>query len=295
MWSRLLPVTAAATVAALAVSLAPGWGSQQGMRVQTDTMSVVVTVVTPSLMQHAMVLVPAGEFPMGSLAGSKDEQPVHTVYLDAFYIDRVPVTNAHYLAFLNNTGRTATDGKAYFDLGDPDCQIVERDSSLALRSPDLARRPVVEVSWYGAAAYCTWAGLRLPSEAEWEKAARGTDGRTYPWGEGIDTTLANYGDLAGSTQDVGSHPKAASPYGVLDMAGNVRTWVADYYAYDYYARSPQRNPQLATWGLDRALRGGGFLNAATQQRSTFRLGSFPSFTDGAVGCRCAGDAVAPGY
>ena len=184
-----------------------------------------------------MVLVPAGEFPMGSEDGSENERPVHEVYLDAFYIDKYEVSNGQY--------------EMCVKAGKCDAPSVTSSSTRDnyYGNPSYADYPVIFVTWYNAQDYCAWAGGRLPTEAEWEKAARGTDDRTYPWGNGDpNCSLANsYNDDTGSycvgdTSEVGSYPTGASPYGALDMTGNVAEWVSDWYSPDYYSNSPVSNP-----------------------------------------------------
>jgi formylglycine-generating enzyme required for sulfatase activity len=215
-----------------------------------------------------MVLVPAGEFTMGSNEYD-DEKPPRRVYLDAFHIDKYEVTNAQYRRFIQATRRAA-----------PSYEYDARFNGVT--------QPVVGVSWHDAAAYCGWAGKRLPTEAEWEKAARGTDGRKYPWGEAWDASRANADDSKlGRTTPVGSYPSGASPYGVHDMAGNVFEWVADWYAADYYQRSPERNPQGPDSGQSRVVRGGSWLISPIILRASVRISSSPGNRYNYVGFRCA--------
>ena len=188
----------------------------------------IVQVQTPAGTMHELARVPAGYFTMGSAEGRADEQPVHQVYLDDFYIDRFEVNNDQYAAFLNDIGGNADgEGHLLFDLRDADAQIHYDERYAPI--PGTEQRPVAEVSWYGARAYCTWAGMQLPTEAMWEKAARSTDGRIYPWGNSIDRSRANYGKegcCRGDDSDgffdsapVGSYQRGISPYGAYDMGG----------------------------------------------------------------------------
>ena len=217
-----------------------------------------------------MVYVPAGEFTMGSDKGDSDERPVHTVYLDAFYIDRTEVTNARYRACVKAEACDAPSNTTYYD------------------NADYAQHPVVYVSWNDADAYCRWAGKRLPTEAEWEKAARGTDGRTYPWGEGIDCDHAQYDGCAGKTVSVESNPKGASPYGALDMVGNVWEWLADWYNSDYYDQSPRSNPRGPNSGEYRVLRGGSWNFQPNDVRGAERGMRHPDEPSPVAGFRCPG-------
>jgi formylglycine-generating enzyme required for sulfatase activity len=215
-----------------------------------------------------MVLVPAGEFWMGT-DGAGDESPRHRVYLDAYHIDKYAVTNALYERFMRATGRQAP---AFWN-----------DSKW-----NGASQPVVGVSWHDAEAYCRWAGKRLPTEAEWEKAARGTDGRKYPWGDQWDSSRANSSESKlGRTTPVGSYPSGASPYGALDMAGNVWQWVADWYDKDYYKRSPERNPRGPESGQSRVLRGGSWGSNPIHLRTAYRDDETPGYRRYGIGFRCA--------
>ena len=216
-----------------------------------------------------MVFVPAGEFQMGSTEAQvqvaitacvKDgnsqsdcndlfanEKPAHTVYLDSFWIDQTEVTNGRYAQCASAGG----------------CVVPKKINSEFISNyygdSQFTDYPVINIDWNQADAYCKWAGRRLPTEAQWEKAARGTDGRTYPWGEGMDCNKANYPKQDGfcgheAETKVGSYPAGASPYGALDMAGNTWEWVADWYGP--YSSSSQKNPQGPSTGEEKVLRGG---------------------------------------
>ncbi len=220
-----------------------------------------------------MALVPAGEFTMGSTT-SDDEKPVHRVYLNAFYMDKYIVTVGQYAKYLHATGMQAP----------PEWEVMNQ--------PHHQRRPVVNISWSEAATYCKWAGKRLPTEAEWEKSARGTDGRLYPWGNDPPTRLhANFGrkEWAGhmALVPVGMFEMGKSPYGIYDLAGNTLEWVNDWYDHDYYKKSPTKNPQGPTTGKSKVVRGGNWLYVQDFLRSSFRFNAEPSSRQFGYGFRCA--------
>lgn len=243
-----------------------------------------------------MVYVPAGDFLMGSteqqIADAKAllmqecaacstewvdaESPQHTVYLDAFWIDQHEVTNAQY--------------KLCADAGQ--CQPPKAAKSVTRSSyygnSQYDDYPVIFVSWSDADAFCRWAGKRLPTESEWEKAARGTDARIYPWGNTFDASKLNFlGSGKRDTTAVGSYPAGASPYGAYDMAGNVFEWVTDWYDPNYYPGSPNSNPKGPSPTQDRGLRGGSFGDVQALVRAALRGKYSPGIHHNAYGFRCA--------
>ena len=220
-----------------------------------------------------MALVPAGDFMMGSNLAD-DEMPVHRVYLNAFYMDTYEVTVGQYAKYLE-----ATDMEE-----PPDWSIMNQ--------PQHQKRPVVNVDWEDAVMHCKWAGKRLPTEAEWEKAARGTDGRIYPWGNEAPTRLlANYGRKEWNNHlalvPVGSFEEGKSPYGIYDMAGNAWEWVSDWYDYDFYKNSPRRNPIGPATGDSKVVRGGSWLYVSEFLRSAHRFAAQPTNRHFGYGFRCA--------
>ena len=212
-----------------------------------------------------LVEVPAGVFVMGSGDGPASSRPARRVFLGTFAIERTEVTAAAFIDFLAATGQPGA------------------------RTPTQAGLPAVGVPWRQADEYCHWAGRRLPTEAEWEKAARGTDARRYPWGEDWDSALANTTDNASRGPVApGTYPDGASPYGLLDMSGNVAEWVADYFDPAYYLVAPETNPLGPVEVLDHGLRGGSWDSPADQVTTFFRDSSHSVMPNNRVGFRCAG-------
>lgn len=235
-----------------------------------------------------MVLVPAGPFVMGTEGRARNERPAHTVTLDEYYIDQFEVSFAKFAEFLNAMGNQFEGNAHWVEVNDPDLRIHLVDGVWKV-DPGFENYPMVEMTWFGARAFCAWRGGRLPSEAEWEKAARGPDGRTFPWGEEISCEQANYAGCVYDALPVDSLPAGASPYGAYQMAGNVMEWVADWYDIDYYANSPAENPPGPESGDFRILRGGTWLHAAGNVRTTYRFPKLPVLTYKTVGFRCARD------
>ncbi len=217
--------------------------------------SVTADSHAQKLIPPEMVVIPAGPFAMGSDTGAADERPAHRVDLPAFSIDRTPVTNAEFAVFLNAVGPISPTGDRFFDWDDNDARIHDK-SGVWVADAGFETHPAVEVSWFGATEYCAWVGKRLPTEAEWEKAARGTDGRKYPWGNSPpDRTRAQFSAGWNETAPVRSFPQGASPYGVLDLAGNVWEWVSS--AYRPYPYIPSDGREDLGPGPVRGTRGGG--------------------------------------
>jgi len=213
------------------------------------------------------VFVPSGSFTMGSNSGESDEGPTHMVVLDPFWIMRTETTYAQY-------GRCVAAGA---------CAPPRRDG---WDDPELAEHPVTHVTWQEASDYADWAGGRLPTEAEWEKAARGTDQRAYPWGSEVPSNdLLNFNYALGATAPVGSYPEGASPFGALDMAGNVEEWVADRYDPEYYAQSPEQNPSGPEEGVFRAVRGGSYYSNSLDVRTFAREKALDTASFDSVGFR----------
>ncbi len=226
-----------------------------------------------------MISIPVGNFLMGSgkKEGRPDERPQKNIYLDPYSIDAIEVTNKRYLEFIHKTGRK-----------EPPNPYSEKKLS---EEAGVDSMPVVQVTWYDAVDYCRWAGKRLPTEAEWEKSARGMNGGTFPWGEQSPGALkVNYEKNWNGIHTlwpVGSHPETDSPFGVRDMSGNVREWVSDWYSPDYYQTGPTHNPLGPEQGILKVIKGGSWHSFAGDIRPASRgKGGFALKTDG-IGFRCA--------
>ena len=225
-----------------------------------------------------MVQVPEGPFTMGETEGDPDEAPEHQIYLQSFYIDVKEVTQSEYDRYVKMTKR-----------GKPFVPVFEEDIS-KIQGSDL---PAMGMSWGDAVGYCRWGGKRLPTEAEWEKAARGEGKRRYAWGN---TFGLNHANVAGEEDGYrylappGSFQAGRSPYGAYDMTGNVAEWVADTYDEHYYANSPYRDPEGPKDGEHKVIRGGSWRETPTGARVTKRFQAKMWGTDSTIGIRCARDA-----
>jgi formylglycine-generating enzyme required for sulfatase activity len=223
-----------------------------------------------------MVSIPAGPFIRGTDHGGFDEQPQRTLALDAFAIDRYEVTNFQYQEFVDATGHRKS--------GPPSRYAKNMSKMRGIN------QPVVYVSWEDAEAYCHWKGKRLPTEAEWEKAMRGTDGRLWPWGNVEQPNGANWARVQDGhdvSASVGTVLTDKSPYGVMDGAGNVMEWVADWYGETYFKEAPEQNTPGPDHGVYRVLRGGGYATTGADIRITSRSKMVSDFRDETIGFRCA--------
>ncbi|MFZ0565596.1 MAG: bifunctional serine/threonine-protein kinase/formylglycine-generating enzyme family protein [Chlamydiales bacterium] len=235
-------------------------------------------------LQTEMVVIHAGEFLRGSNEGKRDEMPAHKIYLDSFAIDIHPVTNEQYVRFLEDLGDEKDQN--YNDLIRlKDSRITRSGGKLSIE-PGYSKHPVVGVTWYGARSYANWAGKRLPTEGEWEIAARGgLEGALYPTGHMIDKNQANF--FSSDTSSVMSYPP--NGYGLYDMAGNVYEWCHDWYGYSYYDSSAQEpdNPKGPRQGVYRVLRGGCWKSLMEDMRSSHRHRNNPGTVNSTCGFRCA--------
>jgi len=260
----------------------------------TDTTKQQVKINDP---YEGMVHVAAGSFQMGSNSGGSDEKPVHTVYLDAFYIDKYEVTNSKYVAYLDlalvageiqaNSSSVSKGNNELLNLDDVDCQISYTGGTLIVDSGK-ENYPVIEVTWYGAKAYTDFYGKRLPTEAEWEYAARGGNlsyDYTYSGSNNVDYVAWYWSNSESSTHPVGQ--KQGNELEIYDLSGNVWEWCNDWYESDYYRNSPTNNPAGPTTGTSRVLRGGSWTTNAYVLRSTYRgYSSDPTSTSNSIGFRC---------
>jgi formylglycine-generating enzyme required for sulfatase activity len=225
------------------------------------------------LSENQMILIPAGDFKMGEdEEGATDEYPMHTVLLNAFLLDKYPVTNADYKMFVDITGHR------------PPPHWIGIGGTYPI---DQADHPVVNVSWHDANAYAKWVNKRLPSEAEWEKAARGQKGQVYPWGDAFRKDNINCNNEHEGTTSVKEFPNGVSPYGVMDMCGNVCEWVEDWYFDEYYKNSPIDNPPGPPGGQYKVVRGGFFGENKAGVRCASRHYAPPAAMQEHVGFRCA--------
>jgi len=240
-----------------------------------------------------MALIPEGPYPMGvpkaARDGGFDERPNHEVFVDSFYMDIYEVTNGRYLQFVTETGHRVPQHPTDASKG------LWKGNMMPESVTDL---PVINVDWFDAKAYCHWAGKRLPTEAEWEKAAKGPNDWRFAWGDVEPTTEhANFNQLAwrgeATLVQVGIYEKGKSPYGIYDVAGNVWEWVSDWYQVDYYQQSPTHNPKGPETGKYKAVRSSGWQGETPQMRVFTRIKSLPTDRNNSTGFRCAQDIQTP--
>ncbi|WP_454064706.1 formylglycine-generating enzyme family protein [Candidatus Nitrospira salsa] len=235
-----------------------------------------------TLIKDHMVKIPAGEFIRGTNNGGFNERPENRVHVDTYWIDKFEITNHQYLEFVESTGHRKPG---------PPSRYAKNMTNL--RGPN---QPVTYVSWADAKAYCEWKGKRLPTETEWEKAMRGTDGRTWPWGDELGKDLANLGGAQDGfefTAPVGSFPQDQSVFGVFDGAGNLMEWTENWYVEQLYAKSVESDSSTVSRTY-KTLRGGGYTNRGVDLRITSRMFMVPDFRDETIGFRCVSSSEITG-
>ncbi len=248
-------------------------GRQEDVDLQMEELEQARVELLPEANKRRMIHIPGGPFTMGGREEDSpdNERPAHQVHISSFYMDTYPVTNQDYREFVNCTGQTTP---IHWQRG--------------TYPTGLARHPVVNVSYHDAKAYADWMGARLPTEAEWEKAARGTDERLYPWGNRfVDGERCNSNNMIGTTLPVDEFPLGRSPFGIWDMSGNTYEWCGDYYEGNYYPFSPATNPKGPEGGQERVIRGGFFAETRPNVRTTHRNSAPETHTRENVGFRLA--------
>lgn len=242
----------------------------ESLKQELDTLDEQRLGLQDQLNPQEMVLIEAGDFLMGTNESSRDEEPEHNVLLNAYWVDRYPVTNQEYKMFVDVSGHRNPPHWA--------------SGTYELEHAD---HPVTNISWNDAIAYAEWVGKRLPSEAEWEKSCRGTMGQVYSWGDAFRKDNVNSSNDFGGTTPVDEFPEGASPYGVVDMCGNVLEWCSDWYYDEYYKTSPVDNPAGPQGGQYRSVRGGFYAENKMGVRCSSRHFAPPSTMQDHVGFRCA--------
>jgi iron(II)-dependent oxidoreductase len=245
------------------------------------------TPLNRSSTNKTMAFIAEGNFTMGSNHGPEEEKPAHTVFVKSFYMDVFPISNKDFADFLNQRGLRNPTGEHYYDFDDQDARIHQQGSSW-VSDHGYENHPVNEVTWLGARDYCIWLQKRLPTEAEWEKAARGIDGRKYPWGNSPpNTKLAHFNAPFNSSSPVNAHPDGVSPYGIFDLSGNQWEWVSSIYKPYPYDMEDGRENQAT--GPIRGTRGGGHDSNAEEITTTQRgkyLSRNPRAGHHNIGFRC---------
>ncbi|MBI4871198.1 MAG: SUMF1/EgtB/PvdO family nonheme iron enzyme [Candidatus Riflebacteria bacterium] len=240
-----------------------------------------------------MVAVPGGAFRMGSVGGAPDETPPHNVYVDPFWIDQCEVSNRRYKVFEDWMAATRNHSLCFPRSQDKQFRCKDHGRKGVDPASLDPERPVTGIDWYDAFAFAAWAGKRLPTEAEWERAARGTDGRRYPWGESMPAGRANYGEKLGHPTAATGFPDGKSPVGCLQMAGNVWEWCFDWYDPDWYGLRRDYNPTGPIQGENRVVRGGSWVDFASSLRTTFRGNARPETRSDHIGFRCVRETPPP--